>query len=235
MSATLRPTALTMLNIDKEDRAFREWPRVFPAQYTPIYHIKNNDSVRMDSKADDERLRKWVQMIDSVIDARLDRKGLIHTVSYLRQDFLLHHSRHRDLMIANTQDPEMPTAVEAVELFKSAAAPALLVSPSFSTGWDFPGVTCEYQIIAKVPFPDTRNKLMRARLERSQVYGNWLTMQDLVQACGRGTRSEKDRCEIFIVDDHISWFFYRNRNLAPRWFEIVRVSEIPPAPPKLAA
>lgn len=241
MSATLRPAALRMLGIPKEDSIFREWPRVFPAQYTPIYHIKNTDpergpvSVRIDSKADAERLDKWVAMIDAIISARLDRKGLIHTVSYARQEYLLKHSKHAALMMANTQDPDSPNAVEIVELFKASDPPSVLVSPSFSTGWDFPGSACEYQIIAKVPFPDTRNKLMRARLERSQVYGNYLTMQDLVQACGRGTRSETDRCELFIADSHIEWFFNRNRTLAPRWFEIMRVSDIPPAPPKVAA
>lgn len=236
MSATLRPTALRMLGVtDKQQFDFREWPRVFPAQFTPIYHMKNENSVRMDSKADEERLQKWVHLIDAIISARLDRKGLIHTVSYARQEYLLKHSRHRGLMMANTQDPDTPNASEIVELFKAAEAPKLLVSPSFSTGWDFPRDTCEYQIIAKVPFPDTRSKLMRARLERSQVYGNYLTMQDLVQACGRGTRSELDRCEIFIADSHIEWFFYRNRQLAPRWFEITQISQMPKAPPKLAA
>ena len=38
----------------------------------------------------------------------------------------------------------------------------VLVSPSVSTGYDFPGRECEWQFICKVPFPDGRAKIQQA-------------------------------------------------------------------------
>jgi Rad3-related DNA helicase len=55
-----------------------------------------------------------------------------------------------------------------------------------------------------------------------------MVMQDLIQACGRGTRAADDRCEVFITDDNIGWFLWRNKSLAPNWFEVRTVREIPP-------
>jgi hypothetical protein len=40
-----------------------------------------------------------------------------------------------------------------VATFKRRKAPAFLVSPSMTTGWDFPYDQCRWQIIAKVPIP----------------------------------------------------------------------------------
>ena len=43
-------------------------------------------------------------------------------------------------------------------------------------------------------------------------------MQDLVQAVGRGMRSEQDQCETIILDDHVQWFVRQHREFAPQWF-----------------
>jgi Rad3-related DNA helicase len=231
MSATLRPITGRMLGIPKESISFREWPRVFPAKNTPVYHLA---TTRLNHKAKQEDIDKWVNRIDEIISGRLDRKGLIHTVSYQRQKYLIEHSKFGGRMVANSSEPDSESATQIFERFKQMGPGSILVSPSFSTGWDFPGADCEYQIIAKLPFPDTRNKLMQARLERNAQYVNYLAMQDLVQAAGRGTRSYQDWCEVFIVDDSISWFFFRNKALAPRWFNILNISQVPVAPQKIA-
>src|SRR6185312_14434907 len=224
LSATLRPASLTMLGIKKEEMEYREWPRIFPAKNTPIYHIP---TVRVNHRINDEGLRKWVNNIDEIIRTRLDRKGIIHTVSYARQRYLLDNSHHRRYMVANTNEPDSDGAIETVERFKSMDAPAILVSPSFSTGWDFPGRQAEWQIITKIAFPETRSKVMQKRTEWNPRYPMYLAMQDLVQACGRGTRFEADRCENFIVDDSITWFLYQNKSLAPGWFSVIPCKSIP--------
>lgn len=227
MSATLRPVAMSMLGIKKSDSisTFREWPRVFPAHHTPIY---NFSTIRMNHRITDEQQKEWLNGIDSIIESRIDRKGIIHTGSYARQQYLLAHSRFQQHFIVNSAAVDSETAGEIVERFKASSAPSILVSPSFSTGWDFPGRFCEWQIIGKLSFPDTRSKVMKARKERSEQYISYLAMQDLVQACGRGTRFYEDRCEIFAVDASISWFMMQNKHLAPRWFDVRKVSQLPP-------
>lgn len=227
LSATLRPMSLKLLGLKPEEFTFREWPRIFPPQRSPIFHYSPEPAVRMNHKITEEGLTHWVERIDAIIESRKDWKGIIHTVSYKRQEYLLGHSRFQHLFLCNTNQPDSESAADIVRVFKSSNAPKILVSPSFSTGWDFPDDECRWQIITKVPYPDSRSKVMQARIERNPQYLNSLTMQDLVQSCGRPMRHHKDWCETFIVDDNIGWFLRQNIHLAPFGFDVVKVSTLP--------
>lgn len=230
MSATLRATTMSMLGIKATESEFREWPRVFPAELTPVYYVP---TVKMNRKVTDEGLRWWVERIDEIIESRLDRKGIIHTVSFDRQRYLLEHSRYSRLMRANISDSETASAAQIVDAFRADEPPSILVSPSFSTGWDFPGRQCEYQIIAKVPYPNHTSKVMAARNARRRNYTATIAMQDLIQAIGRATRAHDDRCEIFIIDNGIVFFLISNASLKPRWFDYQKVLNIPQPPPRI--
>ena len=224
MSATLRPASLAMLGINPREAEFREWPRVFPSNRTPVYAVP---TIRMNHRNTEEDLGKWVSRIDEIIETRTERKGIIHTVSYSRQKYILEHSKYAAHMLANTNAPDSDSAMEIMSKFKASSAPSILVSPSFSTGVDFPGRDCEWQIICKVPFADLRSKVMAARNERNKTYVNYLAMQDIIQQSGRGTRFKLDRCEVFVIDSNVLWFFQQNKGLAPRWFELIRTERVP--------
>ncbi len=238
ISATLRPKTLTLLGVRGDHSDFYEWSRVFPANRSPVYSIparrEDGTEIRLNYKTKDPDLRLWVKRIDEIIESRLDRKGIIHTVSYARQQYLMDHSQFAGYMVGNTNDPDSPRAAEIVHGFKSASAPCILVSPSFSTGWDFPGAEAEWIIVAKIPFPNSRTKVMKERMRRDPQYANYLAMQDLVQSAGRGMRSDRDRCEVLIVDATITWFLWQNQALAPKWFEVRKMAKIPPPPRSLA-
>lgn len=238
MSATLRPKTLGLLGVRKEDYEFKEWARIFPANRHPIYNSParyDGKDVRVDRKITDVQLRAWVEHIDCIIDGRTDRKGIIQTVSYDRQKYLMEHSRHTGIMLGNTQDPDSETASEIADVYKKSKVPCVLVSPSFSTGWDFPGEYCEYIVICKVPFKPNQGKVQKAREMRDKQYGAYLAMIEMVQGAGRGMRSAEDRCEVFVVDGHMGWFLSQNGSLAPDWFvkAVRKVAEIPRAPEKL--
>ena len=87
-----------------------------------------------------------------------------------------------------------------------------------TTGYDFPYDDCRYQIMVKIPYPNTADKMTKARGKADKEYLSYITMQQLVQACGRGVRSADDFCESFITDDNALWFLTRNEHLAPAWF-----------------
>ena len=239
MSATLRPKTLGLLGVSRGEYEFREWPRVFPANRHPIYlcPARGDDGkeVRVDRRTTEADMGLWLEHLDRILDGRLDRRGIIQTVSYDRAKYILDSSRHRDSMLGNTSDPDSETAVEIAEEFRRREPPAILVSPSFAIGWDFPGVECEYIIVCKVPFKPSMGKVGRAREQRDAQYSAYLTMQELVQGCGRGMRSEDDRCEVFVTDGHLGWFLGKFGSLGPDWFKLAvrRVSEIPVAPEKL--
>ena len=143
----------------------------------------------------------------------------------------MEHSRYSHLMVAH--DPGDVT--ETIEDFKKMSSPRVLVSPSMGTGYDFPMESAEYAIIGKIPYPDTRDPVIKARHELDKTYTSYMAMQTLVQSCGRHVRSEDDRGETLICDDNILWFMGTYGKFAPDWFrrKYKRVGSVPTAPPKL--
>jgi Rad3-related DNA helicase len=87
-----------------------------------------------------------------------------------------------------------------------------------ATGWDFPDDECRWQIIIKLPFPDTRGEIIKARSKQDPDFTSYMAMQQLIQAVGRGVRSKTDWCETFIVDNNITWFIDRYKHLSVDWF-----------------
>jgi Rad3-related DNA helicase len=232
MSASLRPFDLkTLLNVPSDQLEFREWPRQFRAQDTPVYAVParrpDGQKIRIVYHTQEDDLQLWVKRIDEIIEPRLGRKGIIHTVSFARQQYLVTHSRFARHFLVNRSRSESESAAAIADKYIHSEPPSILVSPSFDTGWDFPGDHCRWQIISKIAFPETKSKLMSRRKELSANYINSIAMRNLIQSSGRGSRSKLDWCEVFVVDGSASGFFYRNRNLAPRWFNLIEMNTVP--------
>jgi ATP-dependent DNA helicase DinG len=228
MSATLTHKTLSDLGVSREDYAFWEAPSRFPVDRRPIISVETTPAVRVNARMDEDDKVFWMRRIDRLIEPRrrLGWNGIIHTVSFQRMKELLARSDHRDIMIVH----DTGGTREAIREFKESNGPRILVSPSIVTGYDFPDDECRFQIIGKVPIPDMRGPIMKARGELDKEYSGYLAMQKLVQACGRGMRGPNDWCETFIVDDTFGdWFFSRNRKYCPRWFvnAIERVDSLP--------
>lgn len=227
-SATIRPKSMFMLGVGKDKFDFLENDSEFDPRRCPLYY---NPTMRVDKNTAHDLSRLWAKF-DMVMSRRRDRKGIIHTISYNRREAVVENSRFAQYMYINAKG--QPTA-RMIEDFKAAGPGAVLVSPSVGTGYDFPGDTCEWQIVCKIPFPDGRSKIVKARQEDDPEYGPYQAMQDLVQTLGRGMRSKTDQCESFIFDDHFKWFLPRYGHLAPKSFHLFKqeVDILPPPLPKL--
>jgi len=218
MSAILSHRSADYLGVPSNgSRAWIEMDSYFPPENTPIWHIP---TARINYRTDDYGATIWCSRIDQIIQRRLDRKGIVFTVSYDRAKLLLSRSRFKDIMFTHgTRD-----VVQVVDKFKKAPAPAVLVSPSVTTGYDFPmdisghGVP-QYIVIGKIPYPDTRDIVTQARHQDDKNWTSYMAMETLVQSCGRMTRSVDDKCEVFLVDDNAKWFLYKFRQFAPKWFQ----------------
>lgn len=263
VSATLLPKTLEILGIDiagqaqpgdtedgggdgvgKRTYEFFSYPSTFPPRRSPVYHVP---TCRVHHNWNSDNQTEWLKKIDSIIEGRLDRRGLIHSVSYDRRDLILSRSRFADYMLSH--QPGSEAAMEQVRRHCNTPPPSILLSPAMTTGYDFAGDACEYIIVCKVPFPDTRSRITQARCGRLYPTGSWerergreyelySAIQTLVQESGRGMRSDKDQCEVFVVDDHIVWIMRRYLKLVPVWWRRLYVplragSGIPKPPPAL--
>jgi Rad3-related DNA helicase len=221
ISATLRPKALEILGLKPNDYRFKEWPRIFPAANNPVVWVPTG---RMGRKADDTERMKSVDRFDEVFEEYgWEKKGIVQVPSYKLAEWLRQHSRFGKFMHINKSGE----AVQTAEEFRKAKAPAVLVSPSFTEGWDFADDACEWIVVLKLPYPDQSDPVIVARSDSDREFYDYVTMQTLVQECGRGCRHEADKCIVIITDDAVGKFRKYAAKHAPSWFGIKEVDSIP--------
>lgn len=227
-SATLTRKTLQLLGIVLDQTETMEFKSSFPVERRPVIGVETSPDCRVNHRMHDSTKHVWMRRVDRLIEARRDRKGIIHTVSYARAKELVTQSEHRDIMIFHDKGDTQ----EAVRAFKAHQGGCVLVSPSLITGYDFPGDQCRYQILGKVPLPDTRGKIMTIRVQHDPEYPYYLAMQKVVQAAGRAVRGPEDWAEFLIVDSTWGdWFLKKAKKHAPRWFvDACEFTEVYPVP-----
>ena len=232
-SATFAAHTAELLGVAPNDIEMYEAGDGFPVDHRPVYVLRSPEGImpiRVDHNMSPDVERRWLERIDALVAARGDRKGIIHCHSYKRRDAILARSMQRERMMSHGRHD----TADRIRIFKASPPGTVFLSPSITTGYDFPYDECEYQIIAKIPFPDSRDPVVTARTHIDRKYPAYVAMQKLVQSVGRGMRAEDDRCETFIVDEHARWFLPKHHDLAPKWFrKAIKRTESLPVPPPL--
>lgn len=225
-SATITPAITKYLGLDPEEVDWNEAHSPFDPKRSPVIYIP---TTRVDKNMSVGDRRVLMNRVDRIIGARLDRNGIIATVSYERARMVMQNSKHAGTGLLVSHDSR--STQRTVEHFKRSTRPQVLVSPVMVEGFDFPGDECRYIIILKLPFADGRDPVERARRKSDKDWPNYNTALTLVQTCGRAMRSEDDWCEVFILDDHWKWF--RKVVELPKWFQkMLKYSEVVPKPLK---
>ncbi len=223
LSATLTQKTVAQLGVDSNFLDFYSYPSIFPESRRPFYYVP---TVRLNNKSTGADYNLLIARIDEILRQRLDRKGLIHSVSYARSEYIANRSFHREYMVTHGRGG----VVEAVNTFKMSLPPAILLSPSISHGFDFPAKDAEYCILSKLPYPDGRSELMKRRAKDDDEYLSNIAMQSVVQQAGRAMRAVDEQAESFMLDMNWGWFYKKYYHLAPTWF-VSRYEERVPAPP----
>lgn len=203
----------------------------FPIERRKVWAIQG--AVQVNFRMEEGQRRMWVSLIDRLLHARSERKGIIHTTSFERARYLSTYSRFSSRLLLN----ESKTTRDVVTHFKDSKSPLVLVSPSVTTGYDFPYESCEFQIIGKIPFPDLRGKANKVKAQKNKEWAGYQAAQVLVQSSGRGMRAEDDACETLIADGSFGWWWKANRKFTPKWWQAAvdwcDLSNLPEPPPKL--
>ena len=238
LSATIVPKTTDLLGVPKDKLLFLPCSHSFNPARSPVYLYGAH---YIDFRTTQPRWEETIGRMDSIISKRLDRKAVIHPVSYDRAGFIMQHSEYQGLMIA----PKGKQLHDSLKLFRESPPPRLLMSPAVTTGYDFPGAQAEYQFVMKVPFIDARSPIMKARSKADPEYIPYLVAQILTQTCGRLMRSPEDSSETFILDKHANNFLRPKssginpkdrggfRHLFPDWFlRQIQYPNYQPVPPR---
>lgn len=223
LSATLTQAQLPEMGIGKDDFSWLELDSPFPLQRRPLWWWETG--IRLSGKTSQINLELWASKLDQLIAQRLRNKGIIHTVSYARAKFIEKYSRFAQHMIIH--DSEDTRA--SVERFKRAQPPCILVSPAVDQGWDFPFDAARWQIIGKVPYPDTRRGISAARAARDRQHIFKVAAGKLSQMYGRIVRDTTDWGETIVADDAMGHLFSHFRPYFTKSFRMAfRSTAVPP-------
>lgn len=238
-SATITPDTAKYLSIpldiknptsDTESAAeFYEIPSAFDPKRRPLIYLPPPfpfKPIRVQHNNTESQKQIWMRLIDSILESRLDRKAIVHSLSYRRARDIVSRSRLSVAMLSH--DPGETS--DCVNTFLHSSPPSILVSPAVEEGYDFANDTCRLQILPKIPFIDCRGPILQARVKDDPKYKDYLTAQRIIQIAGRPVRNSLDWAESFIVDAH--WIWFRTKVTFPKWFRAAWRMEksIPKAP-----
>jgi Rad3-related DNA helicase len=103
-------------------------------------------------------------------------------------------------------------------LVAHAASPnGVIVAPAMHEGLDLFGDLSRFQIICKVPWPDLKDKVVKAKADKID---GWYAMQaalKFVQSYGRSVRSSTDWAKTYMLDSGFTYFMKKNGHMIPTW------------------
>lgn len=228
MSATILSADLMAEELGlcyNKDRYFDtiDLPSEFPVENRPV-HVVPIANMRFKDKPG-----AWPKMLEGVkgvLRLHPDDRVLVHTVSYELAKYI-----ERGLTAVGVQDDERlrrpiityTSSIQknnALSLYKDRRR-SVLIASSMDRGIDLPDDMCRVQVIAKIPYPNTADKRINARMY-SRGGNAWYQMQTvrkIVQMTGRGVRSKDDHATTYILDAQFGENLYsRNKYLFPQWW-----------------
>lgn len=211
MSATIIDPDAYCKSLGIKDYEYLHIGTDFEPEKSPI-HIMAKQKLNFQNLK--SMLPQLMKQIKGILEHHGDEKGIIHTHTQYLTDYIRDNVKSDRLLC---REPGVNNE-QLLEMHEESEEPTVLVSPSMTYGVDLKGDLARFQIILKAPWLPTKDvrveKLMK--LDKDW-YGNQM-LKTLVQACGRGVRSEDDYCETYILDGSIFDAINRNKKKLPKFF-----------------
>jgi Rad3-related DNA helicase len=186
----------------------------FEAKKRPI---NLNNSYNMKYNSLKKNAPKTLPTIKEILKQHKNEKGIIHTVSYQCTNYLMKNITSNRLITHKNKNRE-----QILSKFEKSKKPLVLLSPSVNEGIDLPYDNCRFQIIYKLPFPNTADKQINMRIKKDKNWYPYQTVLNLVQSYGRGMRAEDDTCQTYIIDSRLKTYLERSsmyKKLIPNFFK----------------
>ena len=159
-------------------------------------------------------LTKTIDVIQEVLDKFDDVKGLIHTPSYKGTEEILALSESDRLVGHSREDFQL-----RLEGFYQSNTPDVFVSPVCWQGVDFKDDRARFQIILRVPYPNSGDEFISFKMKKDFSWYNYQALIVFGQQVGRINRSESDFGVTILVDERFPKFLKRNARLLPKWLK----------------
>lgn len=186
-----------------------------PREFAKVMGIKSAKFIRLDNafnydkspvvfinkhklsyRHKEQSLPKVVELLDKIISKHKGQRGIIHTGSYEFTDYIKRNSKHTFRLMDYENSKEKG---DMLDLFKRKED-AVFMGPSLLEGLDLKDDISRFQVFFKVPYPNLRDPLIKAKMEKMPNWYDWKTGITIMQGVGRSVRSEEDWAVTYILD-----------------------------------
>ena len=222
MSATIdKNTFCENMGFEKDDVAFVDTPKSpFPIDHRSI-DLLNIKRLSYGSTEDDEI--EVIKTIDRILDEHSTVRGLILTSSIPRCQKILRYlspKNTRRIRICHSKNKDGKTQDEVIS--EHASDPTgVLLSSSLWEGVDLKDDLSRFQIIAKVPYPNYKEKRTKAKMAKFPTWYTSQTLTKLLQGFGRSIRSDDDWAKTYVLDSAVNNVFFKAQQMIPKAYHDV--------------
>lgn len=185
-------------------------PSTFDFTNSPVI-VSNRYKMSYDKKA--ESLPCIADMIYQIIRAYNGKRGMIQTGSYENAKYIVDNApadiKRRLQLYNNSQEKSW-----MIEMHK-AYEDSVIIGPTLVEGVDLPGDLLRFIIIAKVPYPNLKDKLVKAKMKLFPKWYSSETANSIIQGVGRGNRFADDWCITYIIDGCFDNLYYQTSSQFP--------------------
>lgn len=228
MSATIDKFSFCEnMGLQQDDVAFIDTPKSpFPIEHRRI-DLLNIKRLSYGSTENDEL--EVIKTIDRIMDEHSGERGLILTSSVPRCQKILRYlspKNTRRIRICHSYNKDGKTQDEIIS--EHASDPTgVLLSSSLWEGVDLKDDLSRFQIIAKVPYPNYKEKRTKAKMDKFPLWYTSQTLTKLLQGFGRSIRSEDDWAKTYVLDTAVNNVFFKAQKMIPRaYYDVLGIENL---------
>ena len=217
MSATIDKNSFCEnMGFEKEDIAFVDTPKSpfsINNRNVDLLNIK-----RLSYRSTEEDELEVIKTIDKILDKHSSDRGLILTSSIPRCQKIIRYLSPKNtkrIRICHSKNKDGKTQDEVIS--EHASDPTgVLLSSSLWEGVDLKDNLSRFQIIAKVPYPNYKEKRIKAKMDKFPLWYTSQTLTKLLQGFGRSIRSEDDWAKTYVLDTAANNVFFKAQQMIPK-------------------
>lgn len=160
----------------------------------------------------------FLRALAKIFDHHPGTKGIIHCHSYALGKAVFDHFQGTDHSFRLRFPRKADEREKVYKEHRETKTPSIILSPSFTEGFDFSGDAARWQVIAKVPYPYLGDKQVAAKKEQDAEWYAMRTVSTIIQASGRIVRSETDTGTTYITDSDFKPLWEKWGYLFPTWW-----------------
>ena len=217
MSATIdKQSFCENMGFDSEEVAFVDTPKSpFDIENRQV-ELLNVRRLSYGSTEEDEL--EVIKVIDKILDEHSTERGLILTSSIPRCHKILRYLSPKNtkrIRICHSTNKDGKTQDEIIS--EHASDPTgVLLSSSLWEGVDLKDGLSRFQIIAKVPYPNYKEKRTKAKMDKFPLWYTSQTLTKLLQGFGRSIRSDDDWAKTYVLDTAANNVFFKAQQMIPK-------------------